>query len=342
MKRLLFFILLSPAWLSAQIGGSKAYDFLNLSPSARISALGGVAISMRDDDGAFAFQNPALLSDSTDGFLNVSIFNYISDISYGNVNYAKSVAKVGTFHGGFQYVNYGNFKQADEYGNLNGTYHAGDLAFVVGMAREYKRFSYGANLKLINANYGGYSSFAGAIDLGGAYHSKDGLFCAGIVLKNWGGQLSKFTPTAQKEKLPTQLQAGISYKLQYMPMRLYLTATNLQQANLVYVDPVAPVDKDFNGNALPVKKRTGDKIVAHFVIGTEFFLGKNLRLRAGYNHLRRIELRSQGRAGLSGFTLGAGIRISKFRLDYSFVRYAAGMNTHHFGISTNLSSFRKK
>lgn len=342
MKQLLFILLLAPALLHAQIGGSHIYDFLNLSPSARISALGGANISMRDDDGAFAFQNPALLSDSANGFLNVSVFNYITDISYGNINYARTIPKIGTVHGGFQYLNYGNFKQADEFGNQLGTYRAGDLAFIAGIARAYNRFSYGANLKLVNANYGGYSSWGGLIDIGGSYHSKDELFCAGLVVKNMGMQFSKFTPTGSKEKMPTQIQAGVSYKLQYMPMRLFLTATNLQQLNLIYIDPAAPVDLDFNGNPLPVKKRVGDKIVSHFVIGTEFYLGKNLRLRAGYNHLRRIELRSTGRAGLTGFSLGGGIRISKFRLDMGFARYAAGMNTLHFGISTNITSFGKK
>lgn len=334
--------MLCPFLLTAQIGGSKAFDFLNLSPSARISALGGTQVAMCDEDGTFALQNPALLSDSADGFLNLNVYNYLSDIGYGNVSYVRQMGQAGTFHGGLQYVNYGTFNQRDEYGNYVGNYRAGEMALIVGGARTYKEnFAYGLNLKLIQASYAGYNAWAGALDFGGRYRSDDGLFCAGVVVRNMGAQFSKFTQTGNREQLPTQVQAGISYKLKYMPMRYYITAIHLQQPNLIYIDPNAPIEVDFNGNPIPTPKRIGDKIVAHFVFGTEFLLGRNLRLRAGYNHLRRIELRSSGRAGLSGFTMGAGIRISKFRFDYAFVRYAAGMNTHQFSLSTNLRAWRK-
>lgn len=342
MKKILILFLLFPVLVSAQIGGQNVYDFLNLSPSPRLSALGGECVSRIDEDAAFAFRNPALLSDSASGNLNLSVFNYISDISFGSAQYARHFDKIGTFHGGLQYVSYGNFTQADEFGNITGSYRSGDLAFVTGYSRAIRQFRVGINWKLINANLANYSSFGTAFDLGAAYSSKNQLFNAGICFQNIGSQLSKFTPTGEREKLPFEIQAGISFKPQYMPLRFYLTGVQLQTPVLIYDDPDKPVDKDFNGDPIPPKKRIGDKIMGHFVIGTEFLLGKNLRLRAGYNHLRRIELRSEDRAGLTGFSLGFGLKISRFRLDYGFVRYAAGMNTHHFGISTNLSSFRKK
>jgi hypothetical protein len=40
--------------------------------------------------------------------------------------------------------------------------------------------------------------------------------------------------------------------------------------------------------------------------------------------------------------MGLGLKVVGFKLDYGFVRYAAGMNTHHFSVATNLGRFKKK
>ena len=180
MKRLIVIFLFFPLWVSAQIGGRNVYDFLRLSPSARLSAIGGENVARIDEDANFAFRNPALLSDSASGNLNLNIYNYVSDISFGSAQYAHHLDKIGTIHGGIQYVSYGKFTQADEYGNITGNYRSGDVAFVTGISRAYKQFRYGVNWKLINSNLANYSSFGTAFDIGGAYSTKDQLFNAGI------------------------------------------------------------------------------------------------------------------------------------------------------------------
>ncbi|MBK8192299.1 MAG: hypothetical protein IPK76_03585 [Lewinellaceae bacterium] len=54
----------------AQItGGQHVFQFLTLSPSARITALGGMQITVQDDDVAFAATNPAALNPAMDGRL---------------------------------------------------------------------------------------------------------------------------------------------------------------------------------------------------------------------------------------------------------------------------------
>jgi hypothetical protein len=59
---LLFFFFAGLFPLYAQIGGEHVYSFLNLSPSARITGLGGQLISVRDGDVSLAYGNPALLN----------------------------------------------------------------------------------------------------------------------------------------------------------------------------------------------------------------------------------------------------------------------------------------
>lgn len=342
MKYIFLVSLCFPCFVNAQIGGRTLFDFLNLAPNARIAALGGVNISTRDEDVNFAAQNPALANDTMHKQLSVSVVNYLSTMTYGYAGYGHHLNKIGTFHAGIHYINYGKQIMADEYGNQMGNFSSGDIAFIAGLGRDWKRFGYGANMKLISSNYGGYKSLGFGMDLGGTYRSKDELFCAGFVFKNFGGQLTKYTDTGIKEPMPFQMQAGISYKLKYMPMRFSITAHNLQKPVLIFKDPTKEPETDFNGNPIPEKKQIGEKIARHFIFGTEFYLGKNLRIRAGYNHFRRSELRSEGRAGLAGFSFGAGLRISKFRLDYGYGGYHAIGGTHQFSVSTNLSSYKKK
>ena len=328
--------------LQAQIGGRHIYDFLTLSPSARIVSLGGVNVSTLDDDVNFGSQNPALVTDSMHKHLSLSFSNYLTDINYGYASYSHTFEGLGSFHSGMQFVNYGKLQGADEFGNLTGEFSAGEFAWLIGYSRAYKRFRYGANLKVISSTLGpGYASTGLALDLGGSYKSKSELFTAGLVFKNIGTQISTYTGTGIREPLPFEIVAGISNKLKYMPLRFSITAIQIEHPNLIYEDPDALPQFDLAGNEITPPNRTVDRIFRHFVFSTEFLLGKSLRLRAGYNHLRRQELRSDNRAGFTGFSLGAGLRVSRFALDYGFSSY--GLNsvfqTHQFSISYN---FQKK
>ncbi len=339
VKKLIILLALVPISLHAQIGGRHVYDFLNLTPSARVVALGGVNVSTIDEDVNFGYQNPALVTDSMHKHVSLSWANYLADIGYGYASYSHSIAGVGNFHTGMHYISYGKLQGADEFGNLTGQFNAGEFAWVVGMSRAYKRFHYGANLKFISSTLAtGYSSTGIALDLGGSYYSRDRLFSSGFVIKNIGTQLSTYTGTGDTEPLPFEVLMGMSVKLKYMPLRFSITATNLDHPNLIFEDPNPQPQFDLSGNLIEPESITLDNIFRHFVFGGEFLLGNALRLRAGYNHLRRQELRSENRAGLTGFSLGAGLRVNRFAFDYGYSSYGANsvFNAHVFSLSMNL------
>ncbi|MEO1381637.1 MAG: hypothetical protein AAFV78_00185, partial [Bacteroidota bacterium] len=65
-KSLSFFCMLLLLITSAhgQIGGQNTFDFLNLTPSARLNAIGGMNVSIFDEDVSMAYMNPALTNDS--------------------------------------------------------------------------------------------------------------------------------------------------------------------------------------------------------------------------------------------------------------------------------------
>ncbi|MFN8394960.1 MAG: type IX secretion system protein PorQ [Bacteroidia bacterium] len=328
----------------SQIGGRHVYDFLNLPPSARAASLGGVNISTYDHDLNWAFLNPALANDSMHQTISTSVANYLSDITYGYAGYSHTFDNVGSFHGGIQWLSYGKMIEADVYGNQTGRFSASDLAIVVGGARKIDNFSLGTNLKLVNSNVSRYRShFALGLDMGGAYVSDNELFTAGMVFRNIGFNLTKWeAPDGVNTPLPFEIQIGISQRLKHMPLRFSLTTTNLQTPNLVYYDKDAPPQVDLSGDTIETHFPVVDNLFRHAVIGTEFLITKGFNIRAGYNHMRRQELRSLNRGGIAGFSFGVGIKIKMFRFDYALSSYHAVGPTHQFSLSSNIGGFKKK
>lgn len=337
-------ICLLPALSFAQIGGRNVYDFLNLSPAARMAALGGVNITTFDQDQNFAYQNPALLNDSMHNRVALSMVNYLADIGYGYASYSRTFEGIGNFHAGVQYVGYGKMVSADPFGNQGNNFTSNDIALVVGGAREVDNFRMGLNMKLINSSIGGYQSKWGlGFDLGGLYVSDDQLFTAGMVFQNIGFNLSKYNlPAGENASLPFEAQIGMSYKLQHMPLRFSATLVEINHPNLIYVDPDAPIEYDLSGDPIEPKSQFADNVFRHLVFGTEFVLSRNFHLRAGYNHRRRQELRAVNRGGLAGFSFGGGIQILKFRFDYGYANFHAIGGTHSFSLSTDIGHFSKK
>jgi hypothetical protein len=78
------------------------------------------------------------------------------------------------------------------------------------------------------------------------------------------------------------------------------------------------------------------------VFNTELILGQNLRLRFGYNYLRKRELAIADFTGTTGFSWGFGIKIKKLYCSYGSANYHLGNSTNQFSIMANISEFRKK
>ena len=125
-----------PFGANAQVtGGRSAFQFLTLSPAARVTALGGLQMTVRDDDVVFAAQNPAALNADMDGRLSFQHNFFLTDIQHGYAAYAAHLPKIGfTVHGGLQYVNYGDIQQADEFGYVTGKVKAGETATLCSVA----------------------------------------------------------------------------------------------------------------------------------------------------------------------------------------------------------------
>lgn len=347
--RILIFLLLANALsLQAQTGGDNTYEFLHLSTSARVTALGGTLISVSDDDAALANSNPATLNPAMSNQLTFNHHFHLGNVQngyFGFAHYYKGWKT--TFHGGIQYINYGEFSSTDEIGNILGTFKAKELAYVLGAGRQLsEHYRIGANLRYINSRLEGYESNGISVDLAAMYRDTAKRLGIALVFKNAGRQVTTYTPGV-REPLPFEIQLGLSHQLKYLPLRLSVTANHLERWSIRYDDPnvtttfFLPDDQQTGPSPLAIQV---DNFFRHMIFSGEFLLGKreNLRFRIGYNHLRKKEMSISNFRSLAGFSGGFGIKINRFRLEYGYEAYHIAGGAHHLSIATDIDEFLGK
>ncbi len=341
------FLIVFTASASAQLGGNNTYEFLNLPISARVSALGGNLISVKDNDLNVSLINPSLLSDSMNNNVALSYINYFADINYGYVAYAKHIENIGNFSAGIHYLDYGKFIRSDDAGNTDGTFGANEMSFNLAFAKSIidTNLTVGVTLKTIYSNLDSYTSWGSAIDLGATYVRPSRGFTAAFVVKNMGRQWKPYTE-GNREELPFEIQLGVSKKPKHVPFRFSLVYENVEKWDLTYFDPANPplTADPLTGEPIKINKGKvwGDKFMRHLVIGGEFIVTKNLFLRVGYNYQRRKELMIPDKKGGAGLSFGFGFRIYKFHFSYGHAVYHIAGPSNNFSISFDLNSFNSK
>jgi hypothetical protein len=329
--------------LYSQIGCTHTYDFLNLVNSARAASFGGDVIAINDNDFNLSFHNPALLNPEMNHDMLINYVNYFTDINYGYAAYAINLKNKGTFSGGIQYINYGNFIAADEKGIITGEFKAAEYAINLIYSQAIdSNFRVGVNVKPIISTLEKYTSLGIAADFGVVYNKPRSLFTAALVVKNLGTQLKRYTN--EKESLPFNIQFGISQKLKHAPFLFSVTFDHLEKWDLTYEKPEDESSIDpFSGEEATESSidRIADQFMRHILIGVEFNPVNNFYVRAGYNYRRRQEMLIESKTSTIGFSWGFGVKISKFQLSYGRATYHLAGASDHFSISTNLDSFRK-
>lgn len=347
IRKLLFIpvlvLLMNTNYVCGQAGGDNVFSFLNVPSSARTTALGGQLITIQDDDISLAFHNPASINSMTNRALS---FNYnfrYSGVNNGYVGYGFAIPKYKiNLHTSVLFSNYGTFKLTDFRGNEIGTFRGSDYAFVLGASRQLnERFSLGVNSKWIFSQLESYTSSGLAFDIGGIYQIPDKRLSIAVVAKNIGTQLKTYAGT--RERIPLDLQVGISKKLRHLPFRYSFVFHHLHQWNLLYPKP--NISTGTINNTEPSKfSLFADNLFRHVIINGEFLLGKkeNLRLRIGYNHMLKREMSLSSLRSMAGFSGGFEFRIKQFSLAYGFAFHHLEGSVKHVSLRTNLDWFKGK
>lgn len=341
--RYLFFLLLTvPGFVFAQTGGKSSFDFVTVPVNARIAALGGINVSLRDQNVNLFQQNPAALNPEMARHLSVSYLPYIADIKATNLAYAfRGNGKNNMYGVGLTFFDYGKMNETDASGAVVGTFRVSEYMVTGSASHKISNYVLGVSLKFAGSQFPSNNAVAVLADFGGMFVHPERDWTIGLTVKNLGYAIKKYY-SATQVNLPFDVQLGTSYKLEHLPLRFSLTAQRLTQYDIVYLDPNQAKTKDLQGNVIQQKKKVGDEILRHLVVGAELLLSKNLNLRVGYNHLRRRELAVAQRSALTGFAMGFMLKVSSFELGYTHAFYTFGTGSNSLTLITNFNTILKK
>ncbi len=342
-RRLISFLL--ALWFvssaEAQDNGQTNFQILQTVSPARVAALGGNQIAVKDGDINLGLIAPSLLDSTSEDQITLSYTRFFGEANLSQAGYAKHFSDIGTFSVALTAFGYGDFEHTDETGQSLGTFNAGEYLFQLGYGRQIdERFSLGGNLKFIYSELAEYKASAAAVDLSGTYYDAENLFTATVIFKNVGTSIKSYREGID-EKLPFEIQAGISKRLDKAPLRFSIIAENLQKWDLTPEETKTEIDPLTGQDVVNNPGGFGENLMRHLVFNAEVILTENLYARIGYNYNRRKQLLVDQNPGGGGVTFGGGIRIAKMHISYARAAFnPAGVN-NHFTLTVKFDDFRK-
>lgn len=318
-----------PALLQAQ-EGDNVFTFLRYPSSAHANALGGHTVSLIERDPSLVFHNPALLGGEMDGLFNLNYMNYVADIHTGSAVYTKALRERSAWGVGVTFVSYGSIREVDREQTVLGAFSPADINLSGFYSYDLSdKWRGGVSLKLLYSTLAEYTSFGFAVDAGLSYYDTDNDFSYGIALKNLGAQLQGYD--GRRERLPWDIQMGVSKKVGHAPFRYSITAMYLNRWKFSYID--ANIKKtELNESFM----RT---LAKHLIFGVDFVPSDNFWIGVGYNPKMNMDMKLQeGGNGLGGFSIGAGLKVARFDLSASVARYHPSALSLMLSISTALST----
>ena len=315
MKKAVFPLLLT---FFAAVGYAQesqtAYNFLRLPVSAHAAALGGDNITIIEDDPSLMFSNPALLSSVSDKSINLNFMTYMAGVTTASASYNRIIKQKATVAVTAQYMDYGKMKGMDANNVQTGEFSAKDIA-VSGV------FSYmlsdkitgGITAKVINSYIGDYSSWAVGVDLGLNYYDPEREWSVSVVAKNLGGQLKAYDD--EYEKMPLDVQLGVSKRFNALPFRLSATLVDLNH--------------------------WGYSFLNHVVVGADILFSQQIYAAVGYNFRRADEMTTlkgtdEESSHMAGLSFGAGLQLERFKLQLAYGKYHVSSNSLLVNVSYSL------
>ena len=312
--------------------GSTAYNFLNVTSSSKIYGLGGVNISLVDDDMSVSDMNPALLGPEMSGQVALNYMHYVGGSNFAGVRYAHSAGERGAWSASMRYFGYGSIQETTPEGAIVGTISPKDITFGATYSHDINDYLRGgAALKMVHSSYAEYSAMALATDLGINYYDDERDLSLSFVAANLGGQIKRFDQAY--DRLPFDLRLGWSQSFGSFPVRFSVTAWNLTKWSLPYVEA-----GDGSSDAEPEYKDSfSSNLFRHLVFGADLISSENFYIGLGYNYKTRTDMATYSRNMLSGFSLCAGITAGNFMVGVALAQPHTGATTFMLNLSCNLN-----
>lgn len=330
----LILLLMYPLSTQAQ-EGRTSYDFLNITPSAHAYTLGGNNISIIEEDITLVNNNPALLGPEMDKKWGINYMMYVAGINFAGTTFGIATSNRSALAIGLQYYGYGSMAHTDETGQILGRFNPQDIQINAIYSHDiYEGLRGGARLNFIYSNYEQYTGIALAVDLGLNYYNVDKNYSLSLVARNLGGQLKRFANSYGN--LPWDIQFGYSQTLNELPIRISITAHDLWRWKIPY-----PSTSD-TGEGIVVKDKFFEHLFRHLIFGAEYLFNNNFYIGLGYNYKMASDMRTDNRTILSGFSIGAGLKVKMFGIDVSVASHHVSGTTLMLNLTTSINDFLNK
>lgn len=313
--------------------GTTAYEFLGVPASSHVYALGGTNITVIDDDVNLIDQNPGLLGPEYEMQAGLNYMRYLGGSNFMGARFAAPAGERAAWAVGVQYFGYGSIDGYDEQGNATGaSFSPSDIAFSGTFAHDITdRWRGGITLKFIHSSYEIYKALAICADLGVNYYDPDRDLSFSVVLKNLGGQVKRFNENY--DRLPWDIQVGFGKSLGTTPLRLSVTAYNLNKWSLPYY---STDDGNASGELEEHDKFMGN-LFRHLIFGLEYVPSEKFYIALGYNYKTRTDMSTYARNFLSGFSAGAGLKVKAMGFGVAFAQPHVGGTTFMFNLTASVS-----
>ncbi|HZL10914.1 MAG TPA: type IX secretion system outer membrane channel protein PorV [Prolixibacteraceae bacterium] len=355
---------------------SSAVPFLTIAPDSRSGAMGDVGVATSPDVNSQHW-NPAKYA-FAESEMGVALSytpwlrNLVSDMNLAYLVGYKRLDDQQTLSASLRYFSLGDIQFTDDYGASQGTQSPNEFAIDMGYTRLLSdNFSGSVAMRYIRSDLtggqlvNGVESHAGssfAADVAFYYQKemrvnrKQSTLAAGIDISNIGSKIS-YTDGETKDFIPTNLRLGVSYKTE---MDSYNTITFAFDANKLLIPTpnsdsiivdgvISPIG--FSSDKSPISgifSSFGDAPGGmseefkeiNFSLGAEYWYNKQFALRAGYYY------EDVTKGNRKFFTLGAGLKMNVFALDFSYLLPVAQnnplANTLRFTLSFDFDAFSKQ
>lgn len=307
----------------------------------------------------------------------------VPDISLSYASIYKKLGDDHTIGASLRYFSLGDIKFTDETGNALGDFRPNEFAFDVAYARKLSdRFSAGISARYIYSNLTGGIDVSGggtragksfAVDVSGFYTNDDAelfgqdvIFNAGLNISNIGAKIS-YTDDANKDFIPINMKLGQSLAFVLDDYNSIAIITDINKL-LVPTPPIYATDDTGQPIIDPV---TGEQTIEsgkdpnvsvmsgilqsfndapggfseelkeyNLSAGLEYWYNKQFAVRTGYFH----EHLTKGNRRY--VTLGAGLKMSVFSIDFSYLIAMTQnnplANTMRFSLMFNFDDFKKQ
>jgi len=145
--------------------------------------------------------------------------------------------------------------------------------------------------------------------LGLNYYDGENGISVSAVARNLGGQVKAFNDDF--ERIPFDLQLGISKKLGNAPLRISATMVKLNDWS--------------------------DRFINHFVIGADVLLSEQVYIAGGYNFRRSDEMSlsedDKKNSHGAGLSVGGGLQLERFKLNIAYAKYHLSTSSLLFNVT---------